>query len=251
MFKIIGMSLVTLSRIAPTSIDWLLAKEEFIYIAESSGAFWKYNYEVAKKGKAGLHTLLKSGLHSDGFFYSKILLELQNVRKIMARQLVMLFDQLGIVKPDWVIGIPDGATELGEEVAALLGVKYAVMKKVDSRIVLESSIAADETVLIIEDFCTKGTGLIETVIEILTKQPRAKILPYVLYLLNRGGLTEIEIPAEKTGDEKLILKVVPLVDHKINDWEPPVCPLCNDYDSEAIKPKATAESWEAITTSQQ
>ncbi len=251
MFKIIGMSLKELLKITPDSINWKLTKEEFIYIAKALGAFWQYSYEVAKKGKAGFHALLKSGLHSDGFFYSKLLLEPANIRQIMARQLVILFNKLGIAKPDWIVGIPDGATELGKEVAALLGIRHAEMKKIDGRIVLESSIAADETILLIEDFCTRGTGLTEAVIEILLKQPRAKIIPYALYILNRGGLSEIEIPAEKTDGKKIVIKVVPVVDHKINDWEATVCPLCKDFGSEVIKPKATDENWRLITTSQQ
>ncbi len=251
MFKIIGISPEALLKLAPDSIDWKLTKDEFVYIAKLLGAFWQYNYEAAKQGKAGLHALLKSLLHSDGFFYSKLLLGPANVREIMARQLVMLFNELGIAKPDRIVGIPDGATELGKEVADLLGVSYAEMKKEDGRITLESSIAADETVLIIEDFCTRGTGLIEAVVDILSKQPKAKIVPFALYILNRGGLSEIEVPAEKTGGEKMVIKVVPVVDHKINDWELAMCPLCKDFGSEVIKPKATEENWLAINTSQE
>lgn len=255
MLKIIGMVREELLGLHPSSLKrpgsiQLLTEEEVVYIAETLDAFWKYDYEAAKRGKVGLHAELKSMLHSDGFFVSKILLQYSNIRTIMADQQVMRFTQLGVPKPDWVAGIPDGATELGKEVAGLLGVKNAEMRKENGRIVLVSSIAAGETLLLVEDFCTRGTGFTEAVLGILSKQPAVKILPYELVIINRGGLSEIEIPAEKTRASKIVVKVVPVVNYRVNDWQPAECPLCK-MGSTPIKPKATDENWRLIMTSQQ
>ena len=124
MLKIIGMPKDALLGLCPDSLKrpgsiQLLTEEEVVYIAETLGAFWKYDYEAAKCGKVGLHAELKSLLHSDGFFISRILLEQPNIRTIMADQQVMRFNQLGIPRPDWVAGIPDGATELGKDLARI------------------------------------------------------------------------------------------------------------------------------------
>lgn len=247
MFKIIGISKEELIALDPQSVDWLLSDEETFYIAETLGAYWGYNYEVAKKGKPGLHAILKSELHSDGFFISAILLEHPNLRWLFANQMVLRFNGLGILNPDWVAGIPKGATELGKDVAKIMGVKNAEMKKGDDdRITLESEIGQDETLLGVEDFSTRGTGFREAVLNILSKQPRVRFLPYYGVILNRGGLTEVEVEGIDRS-----FRIVPVAVKRINDWKTEECPLCKDFGSEAIKPKATEENWLAITTSQE
>ena len=249
MLKIVGMDKDQLLGLHPDSLMrpgniQLLSEEEVIYIAETLGTFWAYDYEAAKKGKVGMHAILKSEWHSDGFFISRILLELLNIRTIMADQQVLRFNQLGIPKPNWVAGIPDGASQLGQEVAKIMDVKNAEMRKEDGRIVMVSTIAPDETLLLDEDFCTKGTGFKEAVADILSRQPKVKILPLELVIINRGGLTAIAI--EGVGE----FQVVAVANHRVNDWPPPECPLCK-MGSKPIKPKATDENWRLITTSQQ
>jgi len=98
--------------------------------------------------------------------------------------------------------------------------------------------------LLDEDFCTKGTGFKEAVADILSRQPKTKILPLELVIINRGGLTAIAI--EGVGE----FQVVAVANHRVNDWPPPECPLCK-MGSKPIKPKATDENWRLITTSQQ
>lgn len=244
MLKIIGMTKEELIALDPLRVNRLLSEKEIVYMAKTLDAYWGYNYEAAKQGRLGMHAILKSKLHSDGFFASWLMLQYPNIRKIVANQLVLRFNQLGISKPDWVAGIPDGATELGENVAQIMEVRNAKMRKENGRIVLVSSIGPKESVLLVEDFCTRGTGFKEAVMNIKSKQPHLKILPYELVILNRGVLKEIEI--EGAGS----FKIVPLAEHRVNDWEPKECPLCK-MGSIPIKPKATDENWRLITTSQQ
>lgn len=252
MLKIIGLPKEALLGLHPDSFQrpggkQFLTKDDIVYIAEALGAFWKYDYEAARCGKVGLHAELKSLLHSDGFLISRILLQYQNIRTIMADQLVMRFKRLGISRPDWVAGIPDGAAEIAKEVAGSLGAKYALMRKENGRLILESVVPAGETLLLIEDFCTRGIGFTEAVLEILSKQPQVTILPYELVILNRGGLKKIVI--QGSGSYKLIVEIVAVADFRINDWDPAECPLCK-MGSKPIKPKATDENWALITTSQ-
>ena len=244
MFRVIGMTKEELVALNPQSIDWQLSAEEIVYMAKTLGAYWKYNYGASRMGKVGLHAELKSLLHSDGFFVSAILLEPDNIRTIIANQLALRFNQLGIPKPDWVAGIPKGATKLCEDVAQIMSVKNAKMKKETERIELVSSIGPGESLLLVDDFCTRGTGFKEAVADIKSKQPQVKFLPLELVVLNRGGLKEIAI--EGVGG----FQVVAAVEHRVNDWKPEDCPLCK-MGSKPIKSKAMDENWRLITTSQQ
>ena len=247
MFKIIGMSSDEIFALKVEDINWLLTADEIVYIAKVLNSFWAYDYEAAKHGRFGKHAELKSLRHSDGFFISRILLKEPNIRAIMANQLAMRFilqfNEHGLPKPDWIVGIPDGATELGKDVANLMGVQYAEMKKEDGRIVMVSKMEPGETLLLVEDFCTRGTGFTEAVRDIVSKNPAAKFVPLELVIINRGGLNEIVV------DGAGAFNIVAAANHRINDWDPIECSLCK-MGSVAIKPKATDENWRDITTSQ-
>ncbi len=227
----------------PDDVSDILIAKEIIHMAKVLNAFWSYNYLAAENGIPGKHALLKSGLHSDGFFISRIFLKNLNVRKIIANQLVLHFNRLGIAKPDRVVGIPKGATELRKEVASIMDVNLAEMQKVDGQIILTSSMEK-ESLLLIEDFCTRGTGFTEAVLDINERNPEVNILPYELVVINRGGLTEINVP--DVGK----FKIVAAANHRINDWKEEDCYLCNKYRSIPIKPKETDKNWKNITTSQ-
>ncbi|MDD5294719.1 MAG: hypothetical protein PHP21_02245 [Patescibacteria group bacterium] len=227
--------------------EQLLSAKEVIYVAEVLDAFWRYNYAAAEQGKPGKHALLKSGLHSDGFLISKILLKPDNIRLIMAYQLKQLFGHLNIMKPDWLVGIPDGATALAEDLGRIMGVKVAALQKVEGgRITVITPFKPGERLLIVEDFCTKGTGFKETVVLINSKQPEAEILPYEMVIVNRGGLKKIEV------DDIGVFSIVSVADHRIGEWTKEECPHSGPcrFGSVAIKPKVDEASWRDITTSQ-
>ncbi len=245
--NLLGMSKEELLLLNPSDFaDRLLSAEEVIYIAETLDAFWHYNYEAAEQGRPGKHALLKSGLHSDGFLISKILLKPDNIRLIMAHQLKQLFERLGIAKPDWLIGVPDGATALAEDLGRIMGVKVADLQKREGRITVITPFKPGERLLIVEDFCTKGTGFKETVILIISKQSGAEILPYELVIVNRGGLKKIKV--EGVGD----FTIAPVAEHRIGEWTQEECPHLGPckFGSIAIKPKVDEASWRDITTSQ-
>jgi hypothetical protein len=97
---------------------------------------------------------------------------------------------------------------------------------------------------LIEDFCTRGTGFKEAVKAVLENCPSSKILPFDPVILNRGGLKAIDVPGVGA------FTVLPVVEWRIEDWDPTEgCPLCR-MGSTPIKPKETEANWQAITTSQ-
>ncbi len=230
----------------------ILGHDDLFHIAKNLDAFWSYDYEALKEGKPGMHAVLKSKLHSDTFFYSKLLLERENIRTILAEQIVanmirmyIYFDGVNreIRLDTQITGIPDGATLLAEEIAKTLGSKNLKMEKVGGKIRLAERPKMKKSILLIDDFCTRGTGFKEAVRDIESNYPEVKILPFNMVILNRGGLRDIEV--ENVGR----FRIVPVINYRMSEWTPEECPLCK-IGSIPIKPKATDENWQKLTDSQ-
>ncbi len=243
-------SLEELLTLQVSDISHQLTAEEILHIAKLTGAFWEYDYEAAETGKIGMHAELKSGLHSDVFFVSRILLAHKNVRRIIAAQMAMNIQKtIGTNKLHnlRMVGVPDGATKLGEDIGDILQIPIMEMTKIDGQISLVSPTYFSnwESVLLVEDFCTRGTGFIEAVNAVRRVAPEVKIQPYNSVIINRGGLEHILIGKTK-------FTILPIVKLRVHDWDPDSangCPLCKG-DSVPIKPKETDINWEKITTSQ-
>lgn len=227
----------------------LFSAEEFLSIAKLLGAFWMYDYQALKDDRPGLHAELKSGRHSDGFFAAKILLSQGNMLDIISHQMLCKLESTGMKSsdyPDFVIGIPDSATQLGQAIARrlLIGDEVLVRKDENGHMVTEQvAICPNMNILVVEDVCTRATATQE-VIRLIQSQgwDAPNIIPYVLVILNRGGLSTI-----RAGD--LDVEVLPLVTCRMNDWESAECPLC-ERGSRAIKPKRSQESWNELVASQ-
>jgi orotate phosphoribosyltransferase len=247
---ILGMGRDDILNLEPGSVNRRLTKEEILHIFNELGGFWAYDYEAGREGRPGFHALLKSKRHSDGFINSKVVLCHPNVRRIFANQVALRFNELGLPKPDFVAGIPTGATGLGRDVAEILGSEAAEMEKTvegDRKVIrMRTRIEPEQKLLLVEDFCTKGTGFSEAVRDIISisNSPSA-IIPHEIVIINRGGLREIDIEGIGT------YAITPLAEHRINDWDPEKgeCPLCKSG-SRAIKPKDPLENWELLMNSQ-
>jgi len=243
MKAIIEMNRVELLELKSGDVKRFLPPAEILHMALTLGASWSYDYEALKAGKPGMHALLKSGLHSEGFFDSKILLQPVNILNIMARQIVMRLLEVNVPRPDYVAGIPNGATRLGLTIANMLGAWPAEMEKRDGRIRMLTSFEPMSSLLFIEDFCSRCTGFTEAVLEVRRNYSTVNILPYNPVIINRGGLDEIEID----GVGKFSIPSV--AKHRVRDWPASECPLCM-AGSIPIKPKATDENWQRLIHSQ-
>lgn len=245
MIDILNLDKPALLALDPNAVDERLRPEEVIHMATELGAFWSYHYDRIA-AKPGLHALLKSGLHSDGFFVSRILLASENIRRVMAEQMVKRLVVADIERPTHVAGIPDGATLLGEAVAQIFDRPHLKLEKVEGKIVLAEPVPPRAQVLLVEDFCTRGTGFAEAVLAILSsplRDPTANIVRINPVIINRGGLEVVSV--EGHGD----FPVLSVVNRRIQDWAAAECPLCQ-AGSEPIKPKMTDENWSAIIHSQ-
>lgn len=238
---IMNMDKEGILSLSPEDITRTLKGKEILHIFEQLGGLWRYNRKAAKEErKPGYHALLKSGYHSDGFLNSKEVLKHENICYLLAKQLFQDWKELDLPLPSKVAGIPTGATPLGEHLASLLGAEVLPMDKIEGKIKIKGDLNPMETLLLIEDFCTKGTGFKEAVADIKTRFPETEILPFEPVIINRGGMREIRT-------EHGTFKILPLAQHRINDWAEDICPLCLMYDSTPIKPK---ENWELLVNSQ-
>ncbi len=243
--EILKMGLDDLLKIKTDEIRAFLTPQEVVHMAKLLGAFWTYDYDVAQKGKVGMHAILKSGRHSDGFFASRILLAPENVRLIICSQIALMINRLYTKEegPTCLAGVPDGATIIGENVASILNINVLKMEKQGGKITLMSQLGPGERILLVEDICTLGTGFSEAVLAIKSVQPQVYFIPADPVIINRGGLERFSV--EGVGE----FEVLPVINWKVQDWAANDCPLC-ELGSKPIKPKETDENWQAITTSQ-
>lgn len=243
--NILKMGREELLLLDPGSVNKKLSEEEVLHIFSVFGGFWQYDYETeAKNGKVlPYHAQLKAKDRcSDKFLYSKAVLSHPNLCLLFAKQMVKFYLTWQLPKPDYVAGIPNGATELGKCFAEIIGAKVAEMKKDDGKIKMVSLLDSGVTLLFVEDMCTHGTGLKEAAAAVKAANSAVKILPYEPVIVNRGGLKDIE---EK--NENLYFIIVPVATHRINDWARSQCQFCK-AGSIPISPKASDENWEKINS---
>ena len=184
------------------------------------------------------HPLLTSGLHSPDFFNSREVIPHEHFLRNAAYDLAELFVQErgNTERIDRVVGPQTGATKLSELLHNVVGIlrerpcNWASPAKAeeDGKKMMvfsdpERCVKPGEYVLLCEDVVTTG-GSIELTVR-ASEEKGGTILPFVLTLVNRSGLAEID------GR-----KIVALINHPIPMWEPEKCWLCQ-AGSETIKPK--------------
>ena len=241
--SLLGYTKKQFLKLDPEEICWQLSKEEILHLFRVFGAYWSYDFRAADEGRVGCHAELSNDLCSSGFFYSKPVLDYDNLCQLLAKQLVMKYRSLRGLPASRVLGIPHGATKLGVEVARELALPHGVLKKTGSGFALESEVSPGETLLFVEDFLRGATNLSNAIWASLKKQPQAKASNYQLVILNRGSFSVVQVECKNYG-------LASLASHRVDDWRPANCPLCNNLGSVRIKPKESEENWQRLNTAQ-
>ncbi|MDR1401188.1 MAG: orotate phosphoribosyltransferase [Endomicrobium sp.] len=122
--------------------------------------------ELFKRNKALLsgHFELSSGLHSDTYFQSALILQSSRNATRLAKELANKIKENGI-KVDVVISPAIGGIVIGYEVGRALGVRSVFTERVDGKVGLRRGflIDKDEKVLVVEDVITTGLSSTEVV----------------------------------------------------------------------------------------
>ncbi len=202
-------------------------------------ALWIHDGKPARP-----HAELTSGKHSDGFFNSRLVIPDDELMKWAASDLIDLYISQGgsINSVDRVVGPQTGATKLSEFIAAEITKRrdrpclFASPEKEgegDKKRMAFSDpfqcVNLGEVVLLCEDVITTGGSVDLTAKACL--ESGAKVLPVVLVLVNRSGLSE-------EGEKRILA----LIDRPMSMWLPEDCPLCKQG-SKALRPK---DNWAAL-----
>lgn len=193
------------------------------------------------------HALLTSGKHSSGFFNSELVTADEVLLREASADLLEHLKGRGPLKQlgfTCVVGPQKGATALAKKIAARTVFETSSRchwaspakqgEEPNRRMVFDNparTVFPNDTVLLVEDVLTTGGSVERTLAAVL--EISRDILPFVLVLVNRSGLTHI-------GDREIIS----LIDEHMPIYEAGECPLCRGG-SQAIRPKG--ENWSLLT----
>lgn len=196
------------------------------------GALWIHDGNTRRP-----HALLTSGNHSNGFFNASRVTEDPRQTEIACRELLMLLKNkmkypLINMGTELVVGSAMGAITISHELGKLIKCRAGFTEKQEDGSMLLKRARCDPRtrILLCEDVMTTGGTTRKTTQAVLDRD--GIILPYLLVLVNRSGMTELD------G-----LRIVALIDHEMPIWTPEECPLCKEG-SEAIRPKG---NWDKLT----
>ncbi len=180
--------------------------------------------ELFEKNQALLngHFLLSSGLHSDTYFQSALILQYPDEAEKLAKALAEQVKTKGI-KIDAVVSPAMGGVIIGHEMGRALGVKAVFTERVDGAVALRRgfSVKEGDKVLVAEDVVTTGLSTKE-VIDALAKYG-VKVAAVVSLVDRSGGKVDFGIPRFS------------LLSLDIKSYGSEECPMCKDG-SKAMKP---------------
>ncbi|MEX0932367.1 MAG: hypothetical protein WDZ61_00535 [Parcubacteria group bacterium] len=195
------------------------------------------------------HALLTGGLHSNGFFNSRLIIPDQLLMHQTASDLADLLEESptgkdALLQVTSFVGPQTGATRLSEVLAGEIQHRYgrpcshASPRKegegTERRMVFDdpNALSSGDKVILCEDVVTTG-GSAELTARAVC-ETGAEILPYLLCLVNRSNLVVL-----------MGKKIVPLIHRQMPRWVLEECPYCLKG-SKAI-PAKDPENWARLT----
>jgi orotate phosphoribosyltransferase len=179
---------------------------------------------IFKKNKALLegHFILSSGLHSDTYFQSALILQhpkiAQKLAKLLAKEILSKVPDIEVVVSPALGGIV-----IGQEVARQLKCRAVFCERVEGKLTLRRGfdIAKGEKVLVVEDVITTGLSTNE-VIEAV-KKFEGNVVAVASLVDRSGGKVDFGVPRFS------------LLSLEVKSYKPEECPLCKKG-LEAVKP---------------
>jgi len=156
------------------------------------------------------HFLLSSGLHSDRYLQSALILAHPAHAATLGKALAA---KLG-VKPDLVVSPAMGGLIIGHEVARALGVRHYFTERADSAMTLRRgfSLKPGERVLVVEDVVTTGKS---------TKEVFTVVRAAGAEVVAAGSIVD-----RSEGRSDLGVPYAALWTASAPSWKPEDCPLC-------------------------
>jgi orotate phosphoribosyltransferase len=186
--------------------------------------------ELFQKSEALLngHFELSSGLHSDTYFQSALILQYSNKSMQLAKELTKKIKKSNI-KVNVVISPAIGGIIIGHEMGRSLNVRAIFTERIDGKVFLRRgfSVGVSEKILVVEDVITTGLSTKE-VIDTL-ESIGAKAAAVVSLVDRSNGKIDFGIP-------RFSLLTIDVKSYKKDE-----CPMCREG-SQAIKPGSRKSS---------
>ena len=193
------------------------------------GAFWEYEGTACQERP---HAKMSNGQHSGGYFNSAPLIRRPSICLNICADLISSLKSAGPVNPDSIWGSAMGAITLAYELARQMDRATGfTVKHVhdDGMFAGRFPVTEDERVLMVEDVLITGTTTRNSITALEVNG--AKVLPFILVLVNRSGMTHL--------DDR---QIISLIDRELPIWDEEDCLYCK-AGSKAIRPKEPKGNW--------
>lgn len=170
------------------------------------------------------HFRLTSGLHSDRYLQSALVLQYPEHAEALGGALAA---RVAHLQPTAVLSPALGGIVIGHEVARALGIKALFAERVDGRLTLRRgfAVSAGDRVLVVEDVITTGGSTRET--SQVASAAGAAVVG-AASIIDRGS-----------APQRLDLPLYSLVNLQVPAYDPESCPLCA-RDIPVVKPGSRA-----------
>ena len=180
--------------------------------------------ELFKKNNALLtgHFKLSSGLHSDTYFQSALILQYPTEATKFSEELAKKIKENNI-EIDVVVSPSMGGVVIGHEMGRALGTRAIFTERVDGNVALRRGFFVNdgEKVVVVEDVITTGLSTIEVIDSL--KSSGAKIVAVVSLVDRSAGKIDFGIPRFS------------LLSLEVKNYKKEECPMCKNG-GVAIKP---------------
>jgi orotate phosphoribosyltransferase len=180
--------------------------------------------ELFKKNSALLngHFKLSSGMHSDTYFQSALILQYPQQAEKLAKELAAKLIERNI-KADAVVSPAIGGLIIGHEMGRALGTRAIFTERVDGAVSLRRgfSVEKGEKILVVEDVVTTGLSTREVIDSL--KKYGAEIAAVVSLVDRSAGKVDFGVPRFS------------LLSLEVKSYKEEECPMCKDG-SAAVKP---------------
>jgi orotate phosphoribosyltransferase len=168
------------------------------------------------------HFKLSSGLHSDTYFQSALILQHPKKAEFLAQELAEKLKENNI-EVDVVVSPAMGGVIIGHEMGRALGVRAIFTERVDGKVLLRRgfSLKENEKVLVVEDVITTGLSTREVIESI--KPSGCKVVAVVSLVDRSAGKIDFGVPK------------ISLLSLEVKSYKEEDCPTCKEG-SVAIKP---------------
>jgi orotate phosphoribosyltransferase len=157
------------------------------------------------------HFRLTSGLHSDRYLQSALVLQYPEFATALGRALA---ERTRHFQPTVVMSPALGGIVIGQEVGHALGVRAIFAERQDGSLTLRRgfALAPSDRVLVVEDVVTTGGSSKETAA--VAEAIGAHVIGAAAIIDRSSGATKLDLPLQT------------LVRLEVPTWDPESCPLC-------------------------